>query len=876
MSEMFIPTSLLESTKHLEYQIFDALPLEDLHGMMKNTYCNENLIEPFNIFISLIINTRGSALEEAQKHLRPRIKVDILLTKLNTNIFPSTINDILSLTELLQTIMIAKDLKGYRPYRKPEIRECRINQKTNKKKRMLTRDWLFYVIWSLRIKRLYKNIGNLKGEKYYELKRRLKLRKKLNIKAIEKEKDSKKIIPKIKNNRESQYAGADPLEEYIRNYRKKRKMDEERDRIESEKKLSLIWGLEVTFKCQEISFNLFGIKAGVFDIGSSLKPGFQLQICNLCFNFKILQFHKEIILLFNEINIYSFIRNLKEVHDIFLQPLEKENLENKILNSSHNQNFQIKEKENNEIIHSIKPPEVYPKQEISTARNIGILDFLKEKLFGVEQRPQQIIQPIYVSQPAIQPPIINQKSDEKIRNVISNEMKVFQSPMEASRFLSLNNSESSFNMAFYGVSNSNAQIVGNDPSRSIWQKTILSIKSSNNIPAFKLRIGTQFIQNPNPLNAQNINLKYFLFLEMNSIHLDIFSKIIEEFCKIFVEYRELPCLRDILCFGRLNIPYRLPVIYSMIQGKNKEIEEIDNARIYIKDDPLSQNINANEEGDQNLYAKEAERKQEFQNTISNEIGELFLHYIKTIDKIIKKNNFNIKFKIAETYFRFHEDYQKNNEMCVKSIPYLSIKIPTLFGQFRKENSLVLLNLLGFSLITQKSSVDLSYCLAKLKQLFCQNITNDFLQKYYEIYNKIHEAHLISKLFPIKSIISKPVSSINVIEHKEVAQNQDNKINLKKLQSSNNVFYNCGESQNNSNVFNFSQKESINQIKNHNIVNDEQIRLMKSKEFSGRIHQLEERAKSFIESNKIKDIIILKSNLDKSNEPNLHFMNKFKK
>lgn len=34
MAEMYIPTSLWESTKDLEFQIFDAFPLEELRHLM--------------------------------------------------------------------------------------------------------------------------------------------------------------------------------------------------------------------------------------------------------------------------------------------------------------------------------------------------------------------------------------------------------------------------------------------------------------------------------------------------------------------------------------------------------------------------------------------------------------------------------------------------------------------------------------------------------------------------------------------------------------------------------------------------------------------------------------------------------------------------
>jgi len=34
MSEMYIPTSLWESTRHLKYQIFEAMEISDLRGFL--------------------------------------------------------------------------------------------------------------------------------------------------------------------------------------------------------------------------------------------------------------------------------------------------------------------------------------------------------------------------------------------------------------------------------------------------------------------------------------------------------------------------------------------------------------------------------------------------------------------------------------------------------------------------------------------------------------------------------------------------------------------------------------------------------------------------------------------------------------------------
>lgn len=80
---MFIPLSLLESTKHLEKQIFEAISLEDLRSMMRQyrlylnirSFADENLIEPFSIFTNFSYNTRPTAQAEAIANKRNKIKV---------------------------------------------------------------------------------------------------------------------------------------------------------------------------------------------------------------------------------------------------------------------------------------------------------------------------------------------------------------------------------------------------------------------------------------------------------------------------------------------------------------------------------------------------------------------------------------------------------------------------------------------------------------------------------------------------------------------------------------------------------------------------------------------------------------------------------
>ena len=62
MSEMFIPTSLWESTKHLQYQIFEAMDASQIHELMTDAFDpkgqlnNFYLLKPFSIFISMNFN----------------------------------------------------------------------------------------------------------------------------------------------------------------------------------------------------------------------------------------------------------------------------------------------------------------------------------------------------------------------------------------------------------------------------------------------------------------------------------------------------------------------------------------------------------------------------------------------------------------------------------------------------------------------------------------------------------------------------------------------------------------------------------------------------------------------------------------------------
>jgi len=177
-AEMFIPLSLYESTKDLENQIFDAIPLEDLRHMMQQSFSDENLLEEFSLFSSIVLNTRESAVEEAKSKKRPKIKAEILLTKVVLNISPQILSSLCTLREYTQNLVVMHELKNYRPKRRPltDPEEIKISEKLigpialEKKRRLIVRDWFFFAVWAIRIKNLIKN--NAKSEVDQEMKMR--------------------------------------------------------------------------------------------------------------------------------------------------------------------------------------------------------------------------------------------------------------------------------------------------------------------------------------------------------------------------------------------------------------------------------------------------------------------------------------------------------------------------------------------------------------------------------------------------------------------------------------------------------------------------------------------------------------------------------
>ena len=84
--------------------------------------------------------------------------MDILFTNLTARITPSIIDDMNSFCNQMHNFVISFELKAYRPTRKPITTPLPPypTEIELRKRKLLARDWFFYVIWAGRINKLIK------------------------------------------------------------------------------------------------------------------------------------------------------------------------------------------------------------------------------------------------------------------------------------------------------------------------------------------------------------------------------------------------------------------------------------------------------------------------------------------------------------------------------------------------------------------------------------------------------------------------------------------------------------------------------------------------------------------------------------------------
>ena len=113
LSEMFIPTSLWESTKHLEFQIFDAMPTEALQELMLAAFGEQRNASHFCVLHKTDVMLQLVFEQAAGKEGAPRFcfSGDALFENIRAEVRPSMAHDLRSLIDYYSFFPLALDTK---------------------------------------------------------------------------------------------------------------------------------------------------------------------------------------------------------------------------------------------------------------------------------------------------------------------------------------------------------------------------------------------------------------------------------------------------------------------------------------------------------------------------------------------------------------------------------------------------------------------------------------------------------------------------------------------------------------------------------------------------------------------------------------------
>lgn len=102
---------------------------------------------------------------------------------LHISITPQILSSFEQIYDFCENFVVLRDLKQYRPHRRPivasSIPESKRNNATLKRKRrLIVRDWFFYVVWYVRLRKIFNGIkdkgimrrtASLADDKYYQI-----------------------------------------------------------------------------------------------------------------------------------------------------------------------------------------------------------------------------------------------------------------------------------------------------------------------------------------------------------------------------------------------------------------------------------------------------------------------------------------------------------------------------------------------------------------------------------------------------------------------------------------------------------------------------------------------------------------------------------
>ncbi len=154
-AEMIIPRRLWEDTIDAEGYVFSKMSLAQYVTSMNKAAAGvlpENfLLSKANIYISSMITHGGSY----------SLKTDILVTSAAVNLSPELAGSLVQLKEFTENYYLSFQLKGYRPARRVLTRMKKSTDSAEylRKRKLLVRDWFFFIVWYVRLKKTLSALG---------------------------------------------------------------------------------------------------------------------------------------------------------------------------------------------------------------------------------------------------------------------------------------------------------------------------------------------------------------------------------------------------------------------------------------------------------------------------------------------------------------------------------------------------------------------------------------------------------------------------------------------------------------------------------------------------------------------------------------------
>ncbi len=209
------------------------------------------------------------------------------------NLSPGIAADLGSFLDYVGNYFVIKDLRNYRPLRRPITASKEAESaKYRRKKKLIVRDWFFYAIWATRLKKVLRDAPKLRESREKQLAQLLKLSDRM---ANAEKREDEKALPAQRQRRgkpqtgeaerlETEHSGDNEDENRLRELetyitRVKAKILEEQGRFEAlrqqiERKYR---GLLVTLRCQDFGLRCYAKDPWRVRLLDEKKPVFEAQ-----------------------------------------------------------------------------------------------------------------------------------------------------------------------------------------------------------------------------------------------------------------------------------------------------------------------------------------------------------------------------------------------------------------------------------------------------------------------------------------------------------------------------------------------------------------------------------------------------------------------